>query len=193
MNDDFNPVRLYELSLGSLPGIRSEPGSLQLDLPAPSGVFLQHFGKLISWSLHFTQIARCSVAQLPREVAKLVSAVAVGSGLGARHHPGAAQVLGAQRVIHHLLRLEAEQRHGGTGHRHKARLLQRLRLHSGETRPADCPHSWGLRLLHGELSQHHIVEVQPLERGQTGRYRRSHGVHGIRAEHGAGVHNVRSD
>lgn len=60
----------------ALPGKGGDAGALELDLPA-----------LAPRAQHLAQVHGGAVAQLPREAAELVAAVAVRRGLRARQHP----------------------------------------------------------------------------------------------------------
>ncbi|TNN68002.1 hypothetical protein EYF80_021794 [Liparis tanakae] len=174
-----------------VPGIRRQSSSFHLNLPPAARVFPEQFGILSGRHLHLPEVISRPVAQLPGELSELVAAVAVSSGLGSGQDSGSAQVLRSERIARDLLPAEPQQRHRRVRHAHEPGLRQRLRLHSGETRSFHLARPGLLGRVHGESLEGDVVEVEPLQRGTTGR--ETHVGHPDRTEASEGGHTGDED
>lgn len=141
------------------PGIGGQAGSLHLDLPAAARVLPQKFRILVRGNLHLSEVACCAIAQLPGELAELVSAVAMGRWVGSRHHFGAAQILWPQRVVEDLFPVQPQQLQGFVRHGYEPRFGQRLRLYTGKTSSLNLTYAWLLGRIQGKFSEGDIVEI----------------------------------
>lgn len=136
----------------ALPGKRGDAGALELDFPA-----------LAPRAQHLAQVHGGAVAQLPREAAELVAAVAVRRGLRARRHPVPAEEqrgLGLRRRRVGRGRLQPQQRQRRQRHGHEPRVLQRAGPHPSEAGSGHGPRAALLRGVHGQRAQSQVVKAQ---------------------------------
>lgn len=137
--NDRNPVRWFKKNNNTLvPWIGGKSGSFHLNLPSATWVFV--VGVLIRWHSYLPQVTGRPITQLTSEMAELVAAVTMSSGLRSRHYFGATQIVWRKWVLRDLIPVEPEQGQSFVGHRHQPSIGQWLRLDSGETRSFHLSH-----------------------------------------------------